>query len=77
MQSALGGLRNQTESDMTRNLAKIAKTACQTGAWLFAASDAYDEGREVIYFDARARQLRTAAHLAERMAAEARAAICA
>lgn len=51
---------------MTRNLAKIAKAACHTGAWLFAASDAFDEGRTVIYFEQRERQLRIAARRAYR-----------
>lgn len=34
---------------MTRNLATIAKNACQRGLWLFAACDAFDEGRAVVY----------------------------
>lgn len=50
---------------MTRSLTKIAKTACQTGAWLLAACDAFDEGRAVIYFDEHARDLRIAARRAE------------
>ena len=51
---------------MTRNLAKIAKTACHTGAWIFAASDAFDEGRAVMYFEQHERRVRIAARRAYR-----------
>lgn len=46
---------------MTRNLTAVTRNARHTGAWLFAACEAHDEGREVMWFDARQRALRIAA----------------
>jgi hypothetical protein len=49
---------------MSRQLDQIARKACHTGQWLFAACDANAEGRQVAWFDQRARDLRIAARKA-------------